>query len=78
MFYIEWIYKNINVPAEFKTADLEDPLNYRLILLTTALAKIFESPIKKQFDEYVHKMPCFLKHSLVSEKSFLQQMRSFI
>ena len=39
----------------FKNGDLDDPLNYRPISLTPALAKVFESLSKQQIDEYVHK-----------------------
>ena len=48
----------------FKKGDLEDPLNYRSISLTPALAKVFESLIKQQIDEYVH------KNALLSKTQF--------
>ena len=72
-FLLNEFIKTETFPAELKRADitplvrkgdLDDPLNYRPISLTPALAKVFESLIKQQIDEYVH------KNALLSQTQF--------
>ena len=62
-FLLNEFIKTETFPAELKSADiapifrkgnLDDPLNYRPVSLRPALAKVFESLIKQQIDEYVH------------------------
>ena len=70
--------KRADITPLFKKGDIDDPLNYRPISLTPALAKVFESVIKQQIDEYVHKNALLSKTQFGFRKNFLQQMLSFI
>ena len=70
--------KRANIIPLFRKGDLDDHLNYRPLSLTPALAKVFESVIKQQIDEYVHKNVLLSKTQFGFRKKFLQQMRLFI
>ena len=62
--------KRADITPLFKKGDLDDPLNYRPISLTPALAKVFESLIKQQIDEYVHKNALLSKTQFGFRKKF--------
>ena len=74
--------KRTDIPPLFKKG-LDDPLKYRPISLTPALAKVFESLIKQQIDEYIHKNSLLSKTQFcaadalvyLSEKNPMQQKR---
>ena len=72
-FLLNELIKTETLPTELKRADitpffkkgyLDDPLNYLPISLSPALAKVFESVIKQQIDENVH------KNALLSKTQF--------
>ena len=62
--------KRADITPLFKEGDLDDPPNYRPISSTPALAKVFESLIKQQIDEYVHKNALLSKTQFGFRKKF--------
>ena len=62
--------KRTDITPLFKKGELDDPLNYRPISLTPALAKTFESLIKQQIDESVYKNALLSKTQFGFRKKF--------
>ena len=54
----------------FKKGDIDNPLNYTHISLTTALSKVFEKLLKEQIEEYLHKANIYSKSQFAFQRNY--------
>ena len=72
--YIPKIWKSANITALFKNGSKTDPLNYRPVLLTSILSKIYKKIIKSSIIQFIDSKVNKHLHGFVKGKSCLTNL----